>query len=410
MSLVSPIVSSVYAMTDGLTFITVKVDEIIDTVARYASSFFSSQESNRFDNINPNTALSLAVDEGDVERCKELLKEPNEATSVSNLPLWVKLKMKWPHSYKSLKGSLSPEIRAQTKAVVDTKTLGHAFHLSGKSRLPSPQHKAEKKPTLFEGWCRSTAIAEDSYEMEGSFGAKHFARVMASQMTDFSEAFPEILPPDRASRLRSVLEFHARNPSAEEVKQRFDSGLATLIETGYCTHSVEVLLWKVKDRGLFVLCNRGEASRAPIEVYLFDPNNLNISTIYHLLRLQNQDRSEYQKMLFDYLPFLLRWHTTAWTEAMARCCTLPDQTVDNCTWASLEMAIYALFFLGGWMQGDKGRLDETAAQLEDASSLALEQNKIFQRWLDFTQDHVLSSYLKALESPNREFYDLLVTQ
>lgn len=122
--------------------------------------------------------------------------------------------------------------------------------------------------------------------------------------------------------------------SQELIEEHRRSGIL-LFRTGFVGHCAIILM--VGDR--LLLCNRGAASRRAVEAYRFNPANLTPELLDKIRSCSTQ--SEYRQTLFHETPKRLCFSKN---EELIEP-YLPDQSVGNCTWASLEAAICGYFTL-----------------------------------------------------------------
>lgn len=188
------------------------------------------------------------------------------------------------------------------------KGVAHAFSLSGEVEL-IPKSGEENHPL-------------HGFRLEGG----HFERWTAHMAAAL---------PKEETLLKGALRSAGRwrRSSQELIEEHRRSGLL-LFRTGFVGHCAIILI--VGDR--LLLCNRGAASRRAVEAYRFNPASL---TPELLDKMQNcSDKAEYRQTLFQLAPKLLSFSKS---EELIEP-SLPDQSVGNCTWASLEAAICGYFY------------------------------------------------------------------
>ncbi len=152
--------------------------------------------------------------------------------------------------------------------------------------------------------------------------------------------------------LQEALEFAAEqnSHSPQETLERIKQGKPTCILTGYSDRNVGHAATVLVQGELFMLCDRGRSFSAPLLVHKFDPSKLNEQTIEQLRALAYMPKKEYLNFVSNELPKMLSFEQAPNEKAIIELLGIPNQTVSNCTWASTEGIVKALFLfkeLGG---------------------------------------------------------------
>ena len=135
---------------------------------------------------------------------------------------------------------------------------------------------------------------------------------------------------------------------AVRTRSDLDSAVATIkggsplfIRSGYDIHAVQVLIWG----DMFVMCNRGGASRNPVEVFRFDPELLDAGVLDDMLKVKSKSERDFRQLYHRDLQDRLNLQETSLTSMIQDRCTLPYHMVGNCTWVSDETGAWAFFAL-----------------------------------------------------------------
>ncbi|MCE5293676.1 MAG: ankyrin repeat domain-containing protein [Chlamydiales bacterium] len=260
------------------------------------------------------SALWYAAYFASPEIFKLLLEHGADPTEVNELneSLSYKLKSNRPAHWKEKLHALVNTMPIQKdigKQTAHMKLTAHAFEVAGSGRI------AGRKVAFTSG------------------GRELAAATMAKSLKEFAG--------DPAQELAEVLEFASKHNSqrSHEILERIQKGKPTVLLTGYATHATTILI----ENDRFILCDRGETSKAPLLVYRFDPSKLSLKTIEDILSPISKDTpKEYKEYMYETLPKLLNF--TQENTDFARQAKLPDQIIGNCTWASTEGIVKAYLF------------------------------------------------------------------
>lgn len=192
------------------------------------------------------------------------------------------------------------------------KAVAHAFNLKGSVQL------FRKGEAILK--------SEEEESLEGGDYTR-WALEMAAAL-DTSQA-------PLAQALRDTQQLRTSGELVEKQK----CGRPILFSTGFPGHCVIVLV--VGNR--FLLCNRGGEMRKGVEAYRFDPSKLTPELIERMG--QCKSREEYRKTLFEEIPKQLEFSQDDELKALEARCPLPRQRVGNCSWTSLEAAVWGYFHL-----------------------------------------------------------------
>lgn len=167
------------------------------------------------------------------------------------------------------------------------------------------------------------------------------------------------------------------NSPPQRLFEEWKKGRPILLEVGYQRHSAILLVW----RGHYLLCNRGGASRAPLELFQFSPKQLTPQRFSRLAK-RTADFIDYSRLLFRWLP----------KKVNGRKIDLPKlpfehQRVGNCSMASLMLAVCGFLILSPIV----------AKSGERVESLIAKATSDFSQFQRITQERALSRLKEASE-------------
>ncbi len=282
-----------------------------------------------------------------------------------------------PYNYREITQLFKKSLASLlNKEAVKRRALAHAWDISATSKLVD----------------LDTIIPID---LLGQWRSNAWFHMLSKDLGQFKVAYPDMLSETQLITLKEVLHISA-NPatfSLEDTFERIKDGLPTFITTGYTGHDVQLLIWNDQ----FVICNRGSASRKPVEFFHFDPKKLDVTDLEKIQpRFHNKD--SYEKLFFEELHSKLGLKQTAQDLKLEENSNLlPYQTVGNCSFVSPITAIYALRILTEMQEVDLQKrklLDEMPDQsiLEQKIKAA---SNWYQKWLSFEQMIVLERNIRS---------------
>lgn len=285
------------------------------------------------------------------------------------------LKFNYPHDFKSINEILAqkePILLKQLKEQYLIKMISHSTNQKGTLELkPIKEREASTLSIDKEGgipffWLNKMAKA---------------TKLMEKQDFDL---------------LTQTLKFSSniKAQTTTDTLLRIQEGLPVILYTGYVGHTVSVLIWG----DYFVLCNRGESSRAPIEIYKYDKEKMTENIIESIQNTTKGDAKSYQDLFFNTLPKELNFKQGIIEKAIQKGCSLPDQKVGNCSWASPETAVWALRSLQNIFGEEKGKLKNTSPSTTEVVQALTNGKREFRSWLVSNQLYHIDRYIKR--TPN----------
>jgi ankyrin repeat protein len=335
------------------------------------------------------TPLSQALKKNNFELMKFLIKVNPDAVNVlrhDGKSFITILKSKRPENYhemlKLIKNNL--ELTQHYKEYIYRSALGHAWHIGGTSSL------------IKEG----SGARLVSMNLEGHFANEWF-HLMNKDFDGLKEHYPDLFGKDQSALLKHLFDSGANENfyTTKERVERIQAGLPVVLNTGFAGHVVNVLIWGDQ----FVLCNRGGEKRKSIEVYHFNPANMDEETIEKISAASAENASNYRELFFTILPNKLAFFQNELDHLMEAAHSLPDQIVGNCSFVSAITSIYAFMLLGN-VRG----IDEQGCFVnqEPGSKQQLEEGikktvAGYQTWLSHLQISFLERSIRYLtESDN----------
>lgn len=304
----------------------------------------------------------------------------NEGAGFSTLTV---LKAKRPQHYQEalelIKLNLEPtkwqELIQTHKTILKRKCIGQAFHLD----------KIEK----------TSITSVRSHEQLWGYFSETWFNLMHKELPNFKELYPNLFNKTQMTLLKQVLDLGANDhiySKADKVK-RIKKGLPVILNTGWSTHAVSILIWKDQ----FIICNRGTESRKPVDAFHFDPLKMNEEILNEIESLPLTNGSGYNQLFFTKLYKELSFDQNDVDQKMNEINILPLQTMGNCTFISPVTAVYTFILLSS-LRGinEKGQLSSNLPQTEvQWNEVAQTTLNAYQTWLAHVQLSFLERVIKT---------------
>lgn len=316
------------------------------------------------------TALHWATENNNIALAELLLKfhaDPN-AYNLAGQPVLVMPTLRHQSEMKQLLiKSGANQIFAQD--YINTKLLGHIFELVGPATIVDPKNNYVQVD--FEGFFLEVTlglISDSLAQFQNHFAARQLRRY--SGLTQ--------LIVESMQRAGQLIKYQQYRVALQKVRNKIDAILdhdPLIIPVGYEGHAITF----IKSGNIWVKCDRREDSRLYDNVMFYhirNPQNLTKDFIKSLIYVKQSDvfiNSELDHILG------LEPITELKVEA---------QISGNCSWANVEAAIPAMFFLI-LMQYN---MDSQA--LSYYKTLAL---NYFHRWRDWNKERALQFCIQAYE-------------
>lgn len=295
------------------------------------------------------------------------IRPPNPKFS----PILSELKSHRHKNFKSLFDSISKknlELLKEYKEETLVTAISHTTSLKGNIEL---QHSSEN-------------ISPLSVRLEG-FHSPFWLNKMHKATQLMHKNHSAIFSEEENHLLDDALVFganlNAYTPA--EILGRIQQDLPVMLHTGYTGHYVSVLVWG----SYFIICNRGGASRAPIEIFQYDQEKLDEKTIQEIINCANKSKEDYQQLFFTTLPQTLSFEQEELEKSIQEKCPLPKQIVGNCSWLSPETAVWALLVWQKIRESEEPNIEE---------SIQTETQR-FNSWLVFNQLYHLERYMNIYQ-------------
>jgi ankyrin repeat protein len=271
------------------------------------------------------------------------------------------------------------------------KKSGHIFNFDGS--LPLIEIITDKKysDTRLEG-----------YSPEPLFNC------MGINFNFFKKSYPDLMAENEFSLIQQLIDLGANQPSIESQYQGWKEGLPILLNTGFLGHYVSILIWGDQ----LIICNRGDASRRPMDCFHFNPNKLDLNILNKIKSSNEKKSKDYKKLYFDELPKNLDFLKNDFDLTIEKTYPFAPQSVGNCSYVSPITSICAAMII----MRARG-MDENKKLNKEKSLSSLTRNEIqkkqihlqgridkaihvFQLWLSNEQITDLESQVDSLKGSN----------
>jgi hypothetical protein len=277
------------------------------------------------------TALHFAAKKGFAEIAQFIAEKApdtlNLREKVANYDAYIVTKGLRPENYKKitqLYHSQSKELKELNTLIVQRKLLGHAWEIKGQSDFI----KSQAKETVL-----SISLEGHFSPQWNQFMKKHLNRMETDAL--FSK--------EQSSLIKHLFDL-GTNPNSYSIAdqiQRIEAGLPIIIGSGFIGHEVIILIWK----NTIVICNRGGASRKPIEIHHLGAK-IDAAVLEKIQKVKHSGTEEdYKNLMFHKLPAGLRFRQSDFDHILEQFNLLPTQIIGNCSFISPTTAIYAFLLL-----------------------------------------------------------------
>lgn len=333
-------------------------------------------------NINGDSPLMLAANDGYAELSEMLIKhgaEPDVINKDSQCFISeARQKLLFSKEYLSKFPANYELMKEETR----TKGLGHSFKISGKS-------------TVVDQSGHVSAIDLEAGQ------SPFWYRKMFKATELLAARYPDLIPTSLKDSLCKLLKNASQivHKSPEDLLKSIQNNDFTVLPANFKGHDAQVLVWN----HYFIICNRGTASRHPVEVYTFDKNKLDLTTLQEIIN-SSRTKSEFKELFFKKLPAVLNFQSDAFTEALKKACLLPDQEVGNCTWESPETLVWVFMQLEKIFEDIPHLVQKELSSIpKDFDKKSIEAQKLFNNWLLLNQLYHMERYvgLRLLRDPDR---------
>ena len=342
------------------------------------------------------TPLHSAVSYGNKDLCEALIEAAPETATMLNEEAetpYSLAKMYRTDNYREIaqlikKHFTSEDLELQ-KTYAKRKALGHSWDIAG----ISPLVNAKTNEIL------------GSVTLTG-FLPFHWFHLMKKQLEGFTKSYPDLLSPIQLNLMKQVFDLGANSTSYkyEDKVNRIKAGLPSVLNSGFFKppHAVTLLIWGDQ----LIICNRGWATRRPIEVYHFDSQSIDINLLKEIDRIRNNGSDEeYKKLFYEILPNKLKFTQTDMDRKLEEACPLPLQTVGNCSFAAPIVSLFSFMALaelrGVNEDGTLGKPD--AGEYQSRYGEKMQKGiSTFQTWLSDLQMEILENNISPLESQKQD--------
>ena len=318
--------------------------------------------------VTGGTALHWAVENNNLNLTRLLLKyhaDPN-ATNLAGQPVLVMPILRRQQALKTLLIQADASLLF-AQDYINTKLLGHVFELVGLASIVNPQN--HYIDVDFEGFYLPVTLDLISHalaEFQNHFAARKWRHYFGVSQ----------LIIDCLSRARELIQYQQYRVDKKKVNDRIEALLAVdplIIPVGYEGHAITF----IKFGEWWVKCDRREDSRLFDNIMFYrinNPQNLTTNFIKSLIYVKQTDNFINHELdhLLDLQPI---------TELK-----IESQISGNCSWANVEAAIPALFFMI-LLQSNEGEKPD-----DYYKTLTL---NFFHRWRDWNKERLLQFCIQS---------------
>jgi hypothetical protein len=322
--------------------------------------------------------LTLATDNGDEMTVQLLLDNGADFTAkgCDGLPLWVRAKLIGQEGLAAVldKKQIVGQ-RAVNKRILHMLEVAHSCKIQGMHLLQ--QYTAGAEPQIID--------------VEGAPGGEYWINQMIAvsrQLTDSQNGMAvPLLTSQQHQEMVSFL--GSALLSRGDKLKRIQEGKSVLLRTGCEGHAATAVVCGNR----FFLCDRGAGSKKPVEAFEFQLERLSDRHLEVIENVCNLPRQKYEKLFGADLPRVLRFNKGKFEEAFQQICPLKMQKAGNCSWESIEGAVWIFLAIEGIAQGTNGSGIFGSATLEANEQLVKPQTELFTRWLAAYQLQAMKQYL-----------------
>ena len=211
------------------------------------------------------------------------------------------------------------------KELFDRKVLAHLFDIEGSSAIAN----SHLRPINYAG-----------------FHSRYFSHLIHKSLPKNSDHQQALSVVQDTLKFDSIL----YNASSAAILERLQKGRPTLLEIGFETHSIRLIIYpeinnKRKQHYRLAIANRGVLSRKPVESWTIEAKNLNKDIIEKMLGLGSLQKHEYADYMENEIWLPLQRTQSESDRKLESLCHLAPQTSPNCAWTSTVTAIWALLAL-----------------------------------------------------------------
>jgi len=319
-------------------------------------------------------ALQWAVENHDIALCQLLLENhanPN-SYNLAGQPVLVMAILRQQHELKNLLVHAGADLTF-AQDYINTKLLGHMYELIGTVSIIDPQNNFVEVD--FEGFFLEITlglIADSVFHFQNHFAARQLRRY-----SGLAQFIVQVM--ERASQLIKYQQYLVDVSKHQKQINSLIRQEPLLIPVGYEGHAITFILYG----NTWVKCDRREDSRLYDNIMFYRINNMQNVTPELLKALIYEKQSS--AFINNELDELLGLEAVTELKVDA-------QISGNCSWANVEAAIPAMFFLV-MMEMNKN-ISNTAYY----KTLAL---NFYSRWREWNKDRALHFCIESFENADR---------
>jgi len=221
------------------------------------------------------------------------------------------------------------------KEEIKKKRCAHVYNIGGSSPMVLRTEKKDRMETKTVNFS----------SLEGMNSEIWLERKIIKNLKFLSQLGGKEIAKETIDSLISVLEFSSNcSHTNKDYLERILAKKATMIATGYWSHSVEILFYD----DLLIVCNRNRGNgSSSIRVFYFDPKKLSEEIIAKILSEKSKSRAHFVSLISSTLPVSLNLEQEKFEKHFENYgkAKLLMQEYGNCVYTSLEAAIWCFFLL-----------------------------------------------------------------
>lgn len=323
--------------------------------------------------VTGGSALHWACENNNIEFCRLLLKyqaNPNLYNNAGQVPLVMPI-LREHHALKKImiQGGADLEM---AQGFIQAKMSGHIFELIGNTSI-----LAQDRTWIdvdFEGFFLEVTLGLISHSLLDF--QRHFAARQWRGYSGVTQWISTVL--DHAFELMRYQQYQVKREKYYDRIIELLSEELVLIPVGYEGHAITL----VKYKNILIKCDRREDDRLHHPVAIYQITKPEKMSPKHLASLIYQKQSD--EFINEELNHI--WGLKLWTDL-----PVEMQMSGNCSWANVEAAVPALFFLILY------HFSGAQVDVEDCKANAI---KFFHRFRNFNKDRQLQFCLQRFDQGN----------
>jgi len=204
-----------------------------------------------------------------------------------------------------------------------------------------------------------TSFRGTSINLEGAYTAM-WIPLIQKNLSRFHRAYPSVLTSTEVEELQEALEISHPTTPTLKILESIEQGKTVILPAGWKKHSIEIVIVK----SYLLVCNIGQQSTGPVNIWKIDRAKITESFIEDIRKHKNSPPSESITNTLKNIsrisePFPSKLHALLNKHWQGQ----TEQKVGNCTWTSLQTAIYAYLMISRLQENIKQGLKNPVEQV-----------------------------------------------